>query len=170
MIFGYLKIEEDKQKLPLKNPVRCSSCYNWIEENSNNCEYCGVFRSFQQPKSWLERFKRWLGIEISSELIVLSIEEPVNFFSDAEIDTILDFKKLIILDLEDVPNWNLMFFNTRRIGKPRKRPGRLNRQIENQRPAPKLLTGNPEKNGSEKKITSRTVRVNTRRHSVNTQH
>jgi hypothetical protein len=159
MIIGFLKFEENKQARHLKNPVRCGSCYYLIEEKSETCEYCGVLRSYSQPKTWLERLKRRLGIEISSDLIVLSIEEPETFFTDDEIDSILDAKKINVLDLEDVPDWNLMFFNTRRVGRPFARRTPLHRQITNNRPNPKLLTGNQTQNGLERKITSKLVKV-----------
>ncbi len=140
-MLGLLKIEENNQKSSLKNPVRCRNCFFWIEEDSDTCQYCGVFRNFAQPKTWLEKLKRFLGIEISSELIVLSIKAPDTFFTEVEIDSILDVQNFKVLELEDVPNWNLMFYSAKRVSKPGCRRIPVNRQIANNRPNPKLLGG-----------------------------
>lgn len=160
MIFGFLKIKEDSQKENLSNPVRCRNCFFWIEEDSDTCEYCGVFRSFAKPKTWLERLKRFFGIEISSDLIVLSIKAPDAFFSSVEIDSIINEKKFKVLELEDVPNWNLMFYSSKRVSKPVVRRIPYNRQIANNRPNPKLLGGKTDGSGATgKRILRPTIRI-----------
>ncbi len=98
--------------------MRCIECLNLITEARANCPSCGTAIDPYQPTSMVGRLKRSLGIEISSELITLSIDEPDNFFSDDEIDRILSPINMKPLDVKDVPNWELMFFSSKRVKLP----------------------------------------------------
>lgn len=150
-MLGLIKFEGDKHLQHLKNPVRCASCFYLIEENSDTCDFCGVVRCYSQPKTLFQKLKRWLGIEMSSEIIVLSIGEPDSFFSEAEIDSIVDVRKMNVLDIEDVPDWNLMFYKSRRIGRPGGRAVPHNRLLTNSRQQPKLPGVSQGTNGLVKK-------------------
>ncbi len=72
----------------------------------------------ERKPSLISKLKRKIGIEISSEIISLSLETPEPFFTGDEIDSLLDPEKLKPLDIADVPDWDVMFYPTTRVKKP----------------------------------------------------
>lgn len=105
---------------PEKNghPVRCPKCLNLIIKSAENCEHCGTLFDSAQPKSLLGKIKRLLGIELSSDLISLDLEESESFLTQQEIETMLETENITVLNIEDVPNRDTMFYKSRRVRKP----------------------------------------------------
>lgn len=67
--------------------------------------------------------------EMSPELTVLSIEDEERMFSEREIEALLDPGGMTALETRDVPCWETMFCDSRRIPKPKcpPRPDRRSR-------------------------------------------
>ncbi|MDH3530240.1 MAG: hypothetical protein OEQ28_11795 [Acidobacteriota bacterium] len=57
-------------------------------------------------------------MELATGLVILSLEEPERFFTNGEIDSLLDPEKMVPLKTNDVPHWEIMFFTKKRINKP----------------------------------------------------
>ena len=98
--------------------VRCRHCFNQTAAKSSRCEHCGDEVEPGAPKTLVGRIKRALGIEISSEIIVINLQDGGYFFTKSEIDFLLSFKNLTVLGLEDVPDRETMFYKSKTIRKP----------------------------------------------------
>ena len=59
-----------------------------------------------------------LGFDKQTNIISLSLEEPEPFFSADEIDSLVSLDQVKQLDEKDVPNWDIMFFNKKRVNRP----------------------------------------------------
>ena len=99
--------------------MRCTSCLKLVNDKAKFCERCGRLLRKSDEVSLLGKIKRSMGIEISSGIITLSLEQPEPFFSDEEIDSLLEPKNLKALDTRHVPNWEIMFFTSKRVNRPR---------------------------------------------------
>ena len=98
--------------------MRCTSCFHLITKRSKRCEICFELIGGREPDSLTVRVKRMLGIEISAGIITLGLDPPEPFFTDDEIESIVAPEKLKALDATDVPNWEIMFFSSKRVHKP----------------------------------------------------
>jgi hypothetical protein len=98
--------------------LRCGKCYKQTAAAEACCEFCGFEIRPAEPKSFVARIKRALGIEISSEIVTIDLEDDRAFFNAREIDSLLDLEKLTVLDLEDVPDYDSIFYSSKRIRKP----------------------------------------------------
>lgn len=108
---------------PVKNghSKSCRRCLNLITEPSEICQNCEKPLNSAQPKSLFGKIKNLLGIELSSELISLHLEEPEPFLTQQEIETLLETENITVLGLEDVPNPDTMFYTSKRVRKPFRR-------------------------------------------------
>ena len=106
--------------IPVKTQttVRCPQCYKQIAESSDQCEFCGVEIQSAAPKTLLGKIKRVLGIELSSDIVTINLEDNGRFFTNQEINSLLEMKNMIVLSLEDVPDYDTIFYKSKRIGKP----------------------------------------------------
>ena len=102
-------------------PVRCRGCFNQTTGSSNRCEHCDLEINPAEPKNLLGKIKRVLGIEISSDIITINLQDNGHFFSTQEIDSLLSLENVTVLDLEEVPDRDTIFYKSKRIGKPIKR-------------------------------------------------
>ena len=102
--------------------VRCRACYKQTAIEAASCTYCGGEIKPAEPKTVVAKIKRALGIELS-DIVTLNLKDRENFFSNQEIDSILGLENLVVLDLEDVPNFDTMFYKSKRICKPINRNG-----------------------------------------------
>lgn len=107
--------------LESQNTVKCQSCFKQIAKSSDRCEHCGHEFESAAPKTLLGKIKRVLGIEISSEIITINLEDNGHFFSQREIESLLEMKNITVLGLEDVPDRDAMFYKSKRIRKPASR-------------------------------------------------
>jgi len=100
--------------------LRCSRCRRQTAAQAERCEFCGFVlpERSAEPKSVVARIKRALGIEISSEIVTIDLDDDRQFFNPREIDSLLDMENLTVLDLEDVPDYDAMFYSSKRIRKP----------------------------------------------------
>ena len=102
--------------------LRCSRCGKQTAAEGGGCEFCGFVRQESaEPRSIVARIKRALGIELSSEIVAIKLENDRAFFNAREIDALLDMDNLTVLDLKDVPDYDAMFYNSKRIRKPVRR-------------------------------------------------
>ena len=108
--------------IPVKTQttVRCLKCYQQIADDSGSCEDCGWEIQSAEPKSLLGKIKRLLNIELS-DIVTINLEDDGRFFTNQEIDFLLKMENMIILDLEDVPDYNTIFYKSKRIYKPANR-------------------------------------------------
>jgi hypothetical protein len=106
--------------IPITNQttVRCRDCFKQKAENSDTCEHCGSKTESAAPKTLVGKLKRLLGIELTSDIITIDLEDNGHFFSNQEIDSLLDLENVTVLGLEDVPDRDTMFFKSKRIRKP----------------------------------------------------
>ena len=74
--------------------------------------------SVSPKRSLISKLKSKIGIEISSEIISLSLSEPEPFFTGEEIDSLFESGTLTPLDTSEVPDWEMMFAPTKRVKKP----------------------------------------------------
>ena len=98
--------------------MRCISCFGGITVNSGFCWSCGQVVNNFESHSLFSKIKRWIGIEISSDLISLSLDEPERMFTRDEIESLINPENITPLDTEDVANWEIMFFTSKRVSKP----------------------------------------------------
>jgi hypothetical protein len=104
-----------------QSPVRCRNCFKQTAENSGRCEHCGGEIEPAAPKTLLGKIKQVLGIESSSGIIAINLQDSGHFFSNQEIESLLDLENVTVLDLEDVPDRERMFYKSKRIRKPIRR-------------------------------------------------
>jgi hypothetical protein len=107
------------QDIPFKTETtgRCRQCCEPMPEAATRCARCGAELPPPAPKSLLGKIKRVLGIDLSSDIIAINLEDN-QFFTDQEIDALLDMENVTVLGLEDVPDRAAMFYNSKRIRKP----------------------------------------------------
>jgi len=98
--------------------VRCRKCFSLLAENSDYCEDCGNGKSEKAPKTLLGKLKRLLGIELSSEIVTINLEDTSRFFTNREIESLLDMENVTVLGLDDVPDRDAIFYKSRRVSKP----------------------------------------------------
>ena len=98
--------------------VRCRQCFEQITEKSESCEHCGKQIKSAQPKTLFGKIKRLLGIDLSSDIVTINLEDNGHFFTNQEIESLLDMENVTILGLEDVPDRDAMFYKSKRIRKP----------------------------------------------------
>lgn len=108
---------------PVKNghSKSCRKCLNQLTEPAEICQNCEMPLNSAQPKSLLDKIKSLLGIELSSDLISLDLKEPEPFLTEQEIERLLETENITVLDLEDVPNRDTMFYKSKRVRKPLRR-------------------------------------------------
>jgi hypothetical protein len=106
--------------IPVMNGTlaRCLDCLQPTAENSERCEHCGTEIEPAARETLVGKIKRALGIEISSDIITIDLEDIGYFFSKQEIDFLLRFENLTVLDLEDVPDHDKIFYKSKTIRKP----------------------------------------------------
>lgn len=98
--------------------LQCGRCSRQTAARDDRCEFCGFILRAAEPKTVVARIKRALGIELSSEIVAINLEDDRAFFSAREIDSLLDMENLTLLDLTDVPDHDSMFYSSKRIRKP----------------------------------------------------
>lgn len=98
--------------------VSCGRCAKQTAADADCCESCGFMVRSAAPVKLVARIKRALGIELSSEIVAISLEDDRQFFSAREIDSLLELKNLTVLGLEDVPDYAAIFYHSKRIRKP----------------------------------------------------
>jgi hypothetical protein len=101
--------------------IRCRKCFNLLAENSVRCEDCGNGAEADKPTTLIGKIKRLLGIEISSEIVTINLEDTGRFFTNQEIEALLDMENVTVLGLEDVPDRDAMFYKSKRVRKPTRR-------------------------------------------------
>jgi hypothetical protein len=101
-----------------QNFVSCRNCLALMAANAGFCAACGSGIDEDAPKTLAGKIKRFLGIEISSEIVSIKLEDDGQFFTNREIEELLDMENVLVLGLEDVPDRDAMFYRSRRIGKP----------------------------------------------------
>jgi hypothetical protein len=114
----------------IEKQTRPANCPGQIAETTHVCPYCHnaslTYLLWFYILAMIISFRE----ELSTELVILSFQdneqafarETKPLFSDQEIDNILEFKDLTVLNVAEVPHWNMMFYNSRRISYPRRRP------------------------------------------------
>ncbi|HEY8558828.1 MAG TPA: hypothetical protein VIL74_00390 [Pyrinomonadaceae bacterium] len=110
--------------IPFKtqNAVRCRHCYETVTDGADCCAACGHEIFSDQPKTLIGRIKRALGIDLS-DIVTISLADDGRFFTKQEIETLLRFENLVVLELDDVPHFDTMFYASKRIGRPPRRDG-----------------------------------------------
>jgi hypothetical protein len=106
--------------------VRCPKCYNLVPQKSVRCEHCGFEFESNQPKSLFVKIKRLLGIDLSSDIVTINLEERDEFLTNQEIDSLLDMENVTVLGLEDVPDHDSIFYKSKRVRKPTNKPNNGN--------------------------------------------
>ena len=101
--------------------LRCGRCSKQTAADAECCEFCGFKMRPAAPITIVTKIKRALGIELSSEIVAINLGDDRAFFSAREIDSLLALENLTVLDLEDVPDYDTMFYNSKRIRKPLQR-------------------------------------------------
>jgi len=104
-----------------QSTVRCRKCFQQTAEKSDRCEHCGHQIKPSQPKTLFGKIKRVLGIDLSSDIVTINLEDNGHFFTNQEIDALLDMENVTVLGLEDVPDRDAIFYKSRRIPKPNRR-------------------------------------------------
>jgi len=98
--------------------MRCIDCLNLNSTEAKDCYYCGTILSISRTKSFIGKLREKIGFESMSGIITLSLEEPERFFSSEEIDSLVSLEKVKPLAATEVPNWEIMFFTSKRVRKP----------------------------------------------------
>lgn len=101
--------------------LRCGRCSKQTAAEADRCEFCDFELRPAEPKTFVAKIKRALGIELSSEIVSIDLEDDRAFFSAREIDSLLELENLTVLRLEDVPDYDTMFYTSKRIRKPLQR-------------------------------------------------
>ena len=101
-----------------RHPVRCQYCFHLLEEKSRACGYCGTEVVTDRPKTLFGRVKRLFGIELSSEIISIDLADSERFFTAQEIEMLLKMENLVVLSLEEVPDYATMFYQSKRVRRP----------------------------------------------------
>lgn len=112
------------QDIPVnnQNKIRCRHCFGQTAEDSENCELCGTeIENGNQPKTLFGKIKQMLGVDLSSDIVTINLKDDGHFFTNQEIESLLDIKNVTVLGLEDVPDREAMFCQSRRVRKPVKR-------------------------------------------------
>lgn len=104
-----------------QSTVRCLKCYSQIAENADRCEHCGEAVNSDVPKTLFGKIKRLLGIDLSSDIVTIHLEDNGHFFTNQEIEQLLKMENVIVLGLEDVPDRDAIFYKSKRIRKPVRR-------------------------------------------------
>jgi hypothetical protein len=107
------------QDIPIssESAIKCRKCGESLSKKAERCEHCGCEPPPAAPKSLLGKIKRVLGIDLSSDIITINLEDG-QFFTNQEIDLLLSLENVTVLGLEDVPDREAMFYNSKRIRKP----------------------------------------------------
>ena len=108
------------QDIPVnhQSKIRCRHCLGQTANDSENCELCGGEISNGAPKTLFGKIKRLLGVDLSSDIVTINLEDDGHFFSNREIESLLDMENVTVLGLEDVPDREAMFCKSRRVRKP----------------------------------------------------
>jgi hypothetical protein len=104
--------------MSINTAARCANCFRQTPTGSNSCEHCGGEIQTGKPQSVLGKIKRALGIEISSDIVAINLEDDGYFFTAQEIESLLRMESAVVLDLEDVPDYDTMFYKSKRVHKP----------------------------------------------------
>jgi hypothetical protein len=109
--------------IPMKtqSQVRCRKCFEPLPETANCCEHCGYEIPSTAPKTLLGKIKRGLGIDLSSDIVTINLEDNGHFFTNQEIESLLKMENVKVLGLEDVPDRDAIFYKSKRIPKPANR-------------------------------------------------
>ena len=105
--------------IPIKaeTTMSCRRCRKEMAQDTVSCESCGWETYSTEPKTLVGKIKHALGIELS-DIVAIHLEDRGKFFSNQEINALLELKDLTVLDLADVPNFDTMFYKSKRVCKP----------------------------------------------------
>ena len=98
--------------------MRSSGVLSILDEDVEVERASALSEPASQKKPLIARIKIALGIRTDSGLTTLSLEQPEKFFTNDEIESLIEFENVVPLKTKDVPNWDIMFFKKRRINKP----------------------------------------------------
>ncbi len=110
---------EKTERLRNRPDIKCANC-GVATGGVEYCEFCRAADDAVRSRSLVSRIKSKFGFELSTELIVLSLEQPDQFFTASEIDRLINPENMVPLDTKDVPNWEIMFFPSKRIKRPKR--------------------------------------------------
>jgi hypothetical protein len=112
------KVRASMSAIVLSRFMRSSSVLSILDEDVDVATTSALSEPASPKEPLFARIKIALGIRTDSGLTTLSLEQPEKFFTNDEIDFLIELENVVPLKTKDVPNWDIMFFKKRRVKKP----------------------------------------------------